>query len=224
MFVLPRVLALLVVAAVSVARADETSSTPYAALYKVLEPAQKMARYDRLRAVQRIQSKLPTVSASQIRIAIKAARGDIAVPIAADGRIEFPFDGALQSENPSVQTNQPKGSLSLTVTMELKLPPGERIAWRDLDAALQQARAMLDEQGRERGGAVPAVGGAEFRFAPGSDARVTLAGRSERLLVADAEGRVIVMLDETTLKEQPDLLLNVRPNEILPFLSADTTK
>jgi hypothetical protein len=223
MFVLLRVLALLAVA-VSVARADEASTTPYAALYKVLEPAQRMAHFDRLRAVQRIQSKSPAVSPSQIRIAIKAARGDIVVPIAADGRIEFPFDGALQSENPPVQTNQPKGSLSLTVTMELKLPPGERIAWRDLDAALQQARAMLDEQAREKGGTVPVVGGAEFRFAPGSEARVTLTGRSERLLVADADGRVIVMLDEATLKEQPDLLLNARPSEIVPFLSADAAK
>lgn len=221
MFVLFRVLVLLTAALAPFALvAEEGSATPYDVLYKVLEPAQKMGRFDRLRAVQRIQSKLPAVVPTQIRISIKSARGDIAVPVGADGRIEFPFDSALQGENPLVQTNQPKGSLSLTVTMELKLPTGDRIAWRDLEASVQQAREMLREQAQQQGGEAPPVSGVEFHFSPSSEARVTLSARSERLLMADDTGRVVVMLDESLTKEQPDLLLNAKVLEVVPFLSA----
>jgi len=223
MSVLFRVVALLAGALVPLAAgAEEGSTTPYAVLYKVLEPAQQMSRYDHLRAVQRIQSKLPAVSATQIRIAIKAARGDVVVPIAADGRIEFPFDGALQAENPMVQTNQPKGSLSLTVTMELKLPSGDRITWHDLEASVQQAREMLREQARQQGGDPPPVSGVEFHFTPGSEARVTLSARSERLFMADGDGRVVVMLDDALLKERPDLVLSGKVLEVLPFLAASS--
>ena len=105
-------------------------------LFTVLAPAQQIAKFDRLRAIQRIDSKLAGVTPAQIRIVVKAQGGDIAVPVAADGRIQFPLDETLRAQNPDVQTNQPKGSLSLTVTMELKLPDSLHIGWDDLHEAL----------------------------------------------------------------------------------------
>ncbi|HOV58368.1 MAG TPA: hypothetical protein PLN91_10855 [Rhodanobacteraceae bacterium] len=202
------------------AQAGEGSTTPYAVLYQVLEPAQQIAAYDHLRAVQRIDSRLPDVSPAQIRLVVKARRGDIAVPIGADGRLDFPLDAALKAENPAVQSNQPKGSLSLTVTLELRLPAGDRVPWQELATALEQARRVLGEQAQAHGLAAPAVTGAEFHFPAGSEARVTLSGKGERLLLADGAGRVIVMLDETTRKEQPTLLLGARPLAVVPHLEA----
>jgi hypothetical protein len=196
----------------------DVSTTPYITLFTVLAPAQQINSFDRLRAVQRIDSKTPGVVPSQIRIVVKAKRGDIAVPVAADGHIDFPLDEALKTENPEVQTNQPKGSLSLTVTMELKLPAGLHIAWADLHAALDQAHAVLAAQAHTEGLSVPGIIGAEFRFGRGTDARVTVTGKSERLLAADAQGRVIVMLDEAAAKEQPNLEFTHQPLAVMPFL------
>src|SRR3569623_209202 len=207
------------VVALSGARAwADVSTTPYATLFTVLAPAQQIDSFDRLRAAQRIESKTAGVSPNQIRIVVKARRGDLAVPVAADGRIHFPLDEALKAENPDVQTNQPKGSLSLTVTMELKLPEGLHIAWADLHAALDQAHQVLAAQARSDGLSVPGIVGAEFRFGRGPDARVTVTGKSECLLAADAEGRVIVMVDEAAAKEQPSLEFTHKPLAALPFL------
>jgi len=211
--------AVALVAALFGARAwADVSATPYVTLFTVLAPAQQINSFDRLRAVQRIESKMAGVTPNQIRIVVKAKRGDIAVPVAADGHISFPLDEALKAENPNVETNQPKGSLSLTVTMELRLPEGLHIAWADLHAALDQAHDVLAAQAKVEGLNVPGIVGAEFRFGRGTEARVTVTGKSERLLVADAEGRVIVMLDEAAAKEQPSLEFTHKPLAVMPFL------
>jgi hypothetical protein len=117
-----------------------------------------------------------------------------------------------------VHTNQPKGSLSLTVTMELKLPESPHIAWSDLHSALEEARAVIAAQARSEGIDLPGVLGVELRFPPGSEAKVTVAGKGERLLLADADGRAIVMLDEAAVAEQPSLELSQPPLAVLPFL------
>lgn len=214
-FLIRRLAAALAFAA-GAAPAQETSTTPYAVLYQVLEPAQAIGKHDRLRAVEHIESKRPGVAPSDIRLTIRSRSGDRAVPVAPDGRLEFPVDAVLKAENPDVLTNQPKGSLTLTVTFEFKFADPQRVAWDELGAALEQARAAVAERAA---GAQARVAGIEYRFAAGEDARVIIAGAGERLLMAAGDGRVIVMIDETVAKERPTLLASRKPSVILPFIS-----
>ncbi len=196
-----------------IVHAADGSSTPYQVLYDVLEPARTVTRFDRLRAIERVTSRLPGVAPHDIRLSIQSRRGAIAVPVADDGRIDFPMQVALREENPDVVTNQPKGSLQLTVAYELVLGNGLRIAWDDLAAAVTQAeRAMAGQIGDAH------VTGAEFRFGPGSEASITLAGKGERLLMADEAGRAIVMFDEAATREKPALVLSGRPLIVLPYV------
>ncbi|MEO8670587.1 MAG: hypothetical protein ABI411_04670 [Tahibacter sp.] len=201
---------------VAPAPAQTPSTTPYAALYQVLEPARQAAAFDRLQPLPRVESTLPGVHASAIKLVIKSRTGDIPVPVDAQGLIVFPLNDALAAENPPVQSNQPKGSLTLTLTFALKLPDTQRVAWADLDAALEQARQMIAKQ---LGTTTPApVAGAEFHFAPGSNASITVSGKGERLLVADGGGRIVVMLDASVAKEKPVLLISGKPLLIIPYL------
>lgn len=197
--------------------AETPNVTPYQVLHQVLRPAQQIARYDRLVAIERIESKLPGVRPQDIRITVQAKKGPIVVPVAADGRVDFPLDDALVAENPDVLSNQPKGSLTLTVTFALKLGADLRIPWDTFEAAMDQARKVVAEQAKEQGGGVR-LGGAQFVFSTGSDASVTVAGKGERLLMADDLGHVIVMVDETMQKEQPALVLSRKAELVLPFL------
>jgi hypothetical protein len=211
--------ALLLALFVPVAQAQE-SSTPYEVLYGVLMPAQEAKKYDRLRAIERVRSKSATVAASEIRLSIHAKSGVIPIPIAADGTISFPMDAALKAENPPVVSNQPKGSLGLTITFELRLPPGLRIPYTEVVAALTQAREMVAKYGVPGAapGEVPKVGGVEFRFLRGKDASVTIAGKTERLLVADESGSVVLMDDPQLVRENPTVVFSRAPDSALPFL------
>lgn len=181
---------LLLLASSAVVAQSEAVGTPYLVLYQALAPAVAAREFDRLHAIEAIESKLPNVAPGSIRITLKTRAGDVNVPVAADGRVSFPLTDALLAENPLVLTNQPKGSLTLSVTLALRLPRGSRVAVDELGLALDQVDHLL----RAQEGAARRVRGVEFRFGA-ADASLTLRGRSERLLMADADGRIVVMRD-----------------------------
>lgn len=192
------------------------SATPYLALYEVLAPVQVIRGYDRLLAIERVDSKSPGIRAQDIRITIRAKRGAIAVPLAADGSVEFPTDDALRAENPVVETNQPKGSLMLTVHAALRVPAALDLPWSEIEAGLRQAEELFAKGAG--GGNAAKVRGVEILFAPGPAASVTLSGRSERLFKADEGGRVIVTRDMIVEKESPRLQLSRRAQRMLPYV------
>jgi len=83
--------------------ADEAiSSTPYATLYQVLSPVNKIATYDHLVAIQRIESKNVSVRPETIKVVIYAKSGAIIVPVSTTGEVKFPVTEALRAENPAV--------------------------------------------------------------------------------------------------------------------------
>jgi hypothetical protein len=202
------------IALAGVASADEGSTTPYATLYQVLSPVQTIGKYDRLVAIERIESKLSDVQPSSIRVTIHAKSGAIAVPIGADGLVKFPATDALRSENPPVETNQPKGSLAFIVNVALKLADPARVPWTDIEAGLDQVRAFYAES---RGASAPGISGVEIHFAPGAPAMLTIEGKSERLLMADPNGRVIVTRDMAPADEKPVLAFSRAPDFVLPY-------
>ena len=201
--------------ALPAAAAEPGNATPYAALYGALAPAREMAAFDRLVAVQRIESKNEGVPPSAIRLTIQARAGVIAIRPAADGSITFPMNDALLAENPPVLTNQPRGSLTLSVMPALKLPASLRWSVEDIRAALTQVEELIARSPVDGAGAK--VRGAELQFAPGSDASVTVRGDSERLLVADAAGRVLLVLDGD-LAGAREIELSRAPQIALPWL------
>jgi len=198
------------------AAADVVSTTPYVALYQVLTPARVIGAYDRLVAIERIESKTSGVRPADIRVVIRSKSGAIPVPIAADGRVNFPTTDALRDENPPVETNQPKGSLALTVIVALGGVDRTRVPWSDIEAGLEQARRFYADN-VPHGTAAPKVRGIEVHFAPGSAATLTIEGRSERLLMADGAGRIIVTGDIAAEKENPTLAFSRTPEFIMPY-------
>lgn len=195
-----------------------SSTTPYQALYEVLSPVRTIRAHDRLVALERVASKSGDVPPQDIRIVIHARAGDIAVPVGADGSVDFPADEALRAENPAVETNQPKGSLSLTVKAGLRVPEALIVKWSEFTAALAQADALY----ANAPGAVSTVKarGIEIHFKPGTAASVTVQGRSERLLRPDSSGRILVTREMVVDAEQPNLVFSQRAISILPYVDS----
>lgn len=198
--------------------AEPRSETPYAVLYGVLEPSRRIAAYPRLRALQSVQSQNHNVAPASIRLQIMSRAGPIAVPVRANGVLEFPLDDALLRENPIVVSNQPKGTLSLAVTLALAPPPAARVPVVELAAALRDVDSLLREL---PGQPNRAVRGVEFHFDPRAEARVTLRGASERLLQADAGGRVVLMRDTDLGADSVEVELSQAPLLVLPHLAGD---
>jgi hypothetical protein len=194
----------------------QSPGTPYAVLYQVLASSQEIARYDRLVAIQRIESKLGNVSPDLIVVEIRARAGTLRVRPTHDGSVNFPLNASLLAENPLVVTNQPKGSLTLSVTLGLKLPTSTRVPVGELNAALAEADQLL---ARGVSGLDGHVRGVELRFEPGANASLTLRGRSERLLMADHAGRIVLMHDGDLNEAAAVIELNRLPMQVLPYLT-----
>jgi hypothetical protein len=196
--------------------APATGDVPYAVLYRALEPTLAMRRYPRLAAIQRVESKLPGIDPASIRIRIGDGASVVVVPVARDGAMEFPLDAALLAANPAVRTNQPAGSLTLSVTLALRVPEGARIPVAAIREALAEADALMASG--IAGAGPQRARGAEFRFARDAAASLSLRGAVERLLVADREGRIVLMRDPDLQAPAGLLEFSTAPLLVLPWM------
>lgn len=208
----------LLAAAVSAPFAAETSVVPYAALYESLRPALEVSGHDRLVARTRILSKRGDVAPEQIRLDIQSRAGVRSIQVAANGDVQFPLDDALRAENPPVASNQPKGSLTLSVAIVLKPPPGLRFPYRHIADGIDQMRAIVVADGN---GDRLGVQGVELWFDPAAHAQLSVVGRVERLLMADRTGRILLD-DSAELREDGVLLALTAPvRDIVPVLGVE---
>lgn len=205
----------------SVGVAQSSGNTPYAVLYAALKPALEVRRFDRLEARSNVQSKSPTVRPDQIRMEIRSKAGLRKLSVAANGDFEFPLDDALLSENPEVVSNQPKGSLTLSVTIMLRPFPTLRVPYRELTTALAQVEAFIASDPGKHG---VGVRGVEFNFEPGHQVTVELRGRSEQMLMADDFGRVLLIDAEEWHRPDVEVAFSEPPLRILPYLDLAAPK
>lgn len=196
--------------------AAASASAPYASLYAALEPGLRLAGFDRLVAVQRIVSKDGSVPPAQIRVVIEARSGRIEVPIGSDGQARFPLSDELLQENPAVTSNQPKGSLSVSVSIEIALPAGPQMSYREVMAAIEQAeRALpgLDPRNNDR-----VIRGLEVQL-PSETASATIESSiGEQLLVADQDGFVFLRRDPELAAKNAQVQFSDRPIRIVPLV------
>lgn len=200
----------------------QAGSAPYASLHRALVPGLKLQRYPRLQAVQRILSKRPDVPASSIEVSILAAAGTIKVPIGADGRVNFPMTEALLAENPVVESNQPSGSLSISVSFEIAPPTTTTLSYEEFKLTIDEAAAALKEL--EGPYASASVAGIEFRM-PSPDGSVTIEStNSEDLLSADSAGRIVVSFEPRLATVGSQIRFSAVPRQAFPHLRVVKTQ
>jgi hypothetical protein len=210
--------ALLLVASGLAAQAP--GSTPYATLYKALEPALEVRRFDRLEARANVQSKHGLIRPEQIRMEIRSGRGIRRLKVEPNGDLDFPLDDQLLSENPLVVSNQPKGSLTLAVTIMLRPFPTLRVPYREISVALAQVRQVIAQDPNQAG---VQVRGVEVNFPPGRNATLAVRGRSEQLLMADASGRVLLTDADEWQRPDVEVEFSEAPLRIIPYLDFTRT-
>ena len=197
--------------------AQEPVRVPYASLYQALAPGLQIADFDRLIARQRIVSRRPDVLPGSIKVRILAKSGVIAIDASDIGDIQFPMTDALLAENPMVESNQPKGSLSLSATMELKLSGQLQVPYSEFFEAAKQAQQAVEKMGAGLAGRK--VRSIEFEFDQSANARVELVdSRAEELLFANEFGLLELRVDADLVKRGAQVKFSHRARAARPHI------
>lgn len=197
------------------AQAAAENIVPYMALYQSLHPALEVSKHPRLVAHTRVLSKLPHVPPQEIQLEVRSRSGTRRIAASRLGDVDFPLDAALRDENPPVFINQPKGTLTLSVDVQLRPPTGRHFPYRELAAGLDDMRVLLRNDGAAD---TWEIDGVELWFAPEADAQLHVDGAVERVLMADQRGR-IVLADSPELQADGVMLkLSATPLAVVPTL------
>ena len=193
-------------------------ATDYGSLHGVFKAGSSIATFKRLIAVPKIQSKNPAVAANAISIVIEARSGVIDVPIDEEGRADFPFSEELVAENPRVVSNQPPGSLRVSLVVEVRPPGSASVRYRDFALAMDDVDSAMRQLGQGFSGA--AIEGLEFRFDPAVRAQISISRPyGEDLLVADPQGRVFLRRAKD-MSDDAMLVFSAPPRQVLPRVAA----
>ena len=201
----------------SLALAQAPTDVRYASLYRALEPGLIIASFDRLLARQRIVSRQRDVLPSHIEVRILAASGVIVVKVAPDGSVDFPMTTRLLAENPIVESNQAKGSLSLSATMEVKLGQNKVVAYSDFYESAMQAQQAIASLGPAMAGRK--VRSIEFEFVRTQGARAELTDtNAEELLLADKQGLLTLRIDKALATRKAQVRFSELPIAARPHI------
>ncbi|MFO0030237.1 MAG: hypothetical protein ACK558_15575, partial [Pseudomonadota bacterium] len=94
-----------------------------------------------------------------------------------------------------------------------------RVPVGEFSAAPAAADAWLSRKAAAEGVAPPVVRGLELRFPPAAGASATLRGRSERLLLADGDGRIVLVRERDLVDGTREVELSQPPLEVVPWLA-----
>lgn len=195
--------------------AQEVGKLPFATIDSAL---QRTAGLDRSKVATRIliTSKNPAVKPDAIQLTLESkAAGNVRVPIAGDGSVgDVPRTEAIRKENPFLVSNQPKGSLSLTVDVGLVVPTEKTFPYARLVTGLAELNAAIKKQG----GVLAVFAGkvTKLNFVFGDpNASIILPGKSGPVtLKADASGNVSVTVDPALAKDNATVTVSAKPSWI----------
>lgn len=204
--------------------ADEFATLPYRTLIENATTFQNVApdRRDRLALVQSLRPDGGNLVARPLTITILSKTGKIDVPVTNDNSFAIPLTDELRDENPTVITNQPKGSLSLQVGVRILLPQTTRFTYSEFWLGIQQANAMTKRF----------AGMMRWVFFDSADSLILRFGRPERqmlriaaadgalTLIADDTGTIFVRIDKKLVEENPMMELSEPALDALPAISS----
>jgi hypothetical protein len=203
--------------------ADEYATLPYSSMIANALTFLGMAvgERDRLALVQSLRPDGGNLVIRPLTITILSKSGKIDVPVGADNSFAIPISDALRDENPTVITNQPKGSLSLQVGVRILLPQATRYAYSEFWLGIQQANTMT----RRFAGVM------RWLFADSADSLVLRFRRPERqmlriaasdgalTLISDDSGTIFVRIDKKLVEQNPMMELSEPALDALPAIS-----
>lgn len=210
---------------------------PYKTLLETLQKADGLRDLDHLSVSVTVSSTLPNVSMQDITLTIRDKSDPIILAVDKTGQFTLPVTPELQAENPDVVSNQPKGTLDLNVTINIRPPKTTTVRYSDLMAGAMQFNAAIKRQAGMLSWFAPHVDGILLVYANGGTHRaiigtgvgsktivsVPLASLKNRLKLysighdASAATAIVLETDEVLLKQDPYVKLDALPDGVGPL-------
>jgi hypothetical protein len=206
------------------AAADDFATLPYRAMtdnvvtFLAVAPGQR----DRLALVQSLNPDGGNLVTRPLTLTILAKSGRIDVPVGIDNSFAIPINDELRDENPTVVSNQPKGSLTLQVGVRILLPQTTRYAYSEFWLGIQQANAMTKRfAGLVRGFFSQSADSLVLRFGRPERQMLRIAAEDGPLtLIADDSGTIFVRIDKKLVEQNPMMELSEPALDALPAISS----
>ncbi len=199
--------------------AQDKAVLPYQKLYEAFQKAATVKSTE-VRAVIVVVPKDGAVKPGDVTFTIQAKGGAQKLAVDPDGEIHgFPLSAELLKENPSVVTNQPKGTLNLGGGLAAVLPKGATYSYQQLAALFDAGNAQVKEQAGLLSFVAPAIKSLTFEFFAGGGQTLTVASKvGPKTIKADAKGQLVFTLEKVLVAENPAVTLSEPPSKaILDF-------
>jgi len=211
-------LALLLLPGAFRTQAADMATIPYAKLDEIWQKTDAIDR-KKLIVLAQVTSSNKAVKPSDITMTIKSASGEIAIRLGADGEVlDFPRTDALRKENPPIESNQPKGTLALSMGLGLVIPDAATFRYAQMVDGIAEGNKAVKAQAGMLAVVAPTLKAVVFFFPPRSTRKATVeiaAAGGKKILTADAGGEVKVLLDPKLAVENPEVRISERPARIL---------
>lgn len=196
------------------ASGDAWRDVPYGRIHEALTTVKPLpdARY--ISFTQRLSVPEEAMKLEDLRMIVAAGAGDIEVPIAPDGSLDFPLTDALLEENPPVRVNAPEGQLGISLSFDITAPPAQRLPYALLEEIADEYDRFIKLQGLMARMAAPKPIGLEVRFAPGEPAAAMVLGEEVTTIEADGEGRLVIPRNRRWRGEGTEIELSRMPESV----------
>jgi hypothetical protein len=190
-------------------------SRPFKELCDQFEPFRKVSDLKYVKPTVRVKPNSESVRPQDVVFTLGAKSGPIRIVPDADGRVEFPFSDALCKENPELEVNQPKGTISVTVTIDPSIPPVRTLDYRMLEALRLEWGTAVSRQGLVMRTLAPSPKAFQVAFDParGGSAEVRLP-QGTRTLKSDAKGELRIPFEPAWVGLNPAIVLSEMPRRI----------
>jgi len=171
---------------------------------------------DKLKLLVKVAPVNKAIPLSDVALTVMHAGGKQPIPIDADGVVDLVPNPAWLKENPMIYTSMPKGEkTSISVTFAAKPPEKLRFYYVALMGSVKQWNDLIKEHAGLMRFLVPKLTGVELHFAkPAQQTLQVVTKEGAKTFTADGNGSLKLKLDETWMKDDPQIVLSEHPTEI----------
>ena len=128
---------------------------------------------------------------ADFRLQVKVGGSVVPVKVAADGRVELPIRQDWADAGAVLQSNQPKGAVSVSMNFDARTPPGTKMSYAQLTESAPVLERGISDMAGLMSFMAPDVKALVLKFAqPGHTAVLTLPDGKKKSWKADAKGRI----------------------------------
>lgn len=193
--------------------AQDKATMAYEKMYGIFQKAAAVKNKD----VRAMIGVLPrdAVKPGDVTLTIQAKAGPLPLTVDPDGELHgFPMNDRLLKENPTVVSNQPKGTLSITGELALNIPEGTTFSYRQLGALLDAANVEIKKQAGMLSFVAPQAKTITFEFFEGRGQSLTVGAKAgPKMIRADARGHLVLTVDPALCAENPTVTLSEKPSK-----------